>query len=404
MIPRKRIDIHWRDLLRGILFCGAPDAGDRARAQIESTWDTRNSLACLSVRSGFDALLSALSLPAGSEVLMSAVNIADMTLIIQAHGLVAVPVDIDMGKLDVPVAHLERATTPRTRVVLVAHLFGSRMPMQGIVKFCNKNKYLLIEDAAQAYTGDRWRGTVGADVSLFSLGPVKPATALGGAVLAFRDAGLCSRVRQVMAGWPLQSRGAYAARLLKYLAMAPFGHRRVFGAMAMLCRWCGTTHEALVSGVARGFAGDDFFRRIRQRPSAPLLRLMACRLAQGVQSSVLRRAKNSRQLQQLLGDVCVGALAAEHWHWLLPVRHADPEGLIRRLAARGYDATRQASSLGVVAAPPGALPAAEALRTFSQLVYLPAHEGMSAVDIERLAAAVNAFVPRIRSDARPSPA
>ena len=404
MIPRKRIDIGPRDLLRGLVYCVAAGDGAQTQAQIESTWDSRSNLACLSVRSGFDALLSTLALPAGSEVLMSAVNIADMALIIEAHGLVAVPVDIDMRTLEVSVADLERAATARTRAVLIAHLFGSRMPMQGILEFCNKNKYLLIEDAAQAYTGDGWRGEARADVSLFSFGPVKPATALGGAVLGFRDAALCERVREQMVRWPQQPRMVFAARLAKYLALAPFAYRGVFGLMALICRWLGTTHEGLVSGAARGFSGGNLFRLIQQRPSAPLLRLMQARISQGVQASVVLRAANSRRMLALLGSSCVGALAAEHWYWLFAIEHEDPEGLIQRLAARGFDATRHASSLGVVVAPKGALPAVDASRTFRNLVYLPAHEAMQPAEIERMAAAVAAFVPRVRSDATPSPA
>lgn len=404
MIPRKRIDISPRDLASGLMSCCAPGDSARVQAQIESTWSRRNNLACLSVRSGFDALLAALALPPGSEVLMSAVNIADMVRIVEAHGLIAVPVDVDMRTLEVPLAHLARAATPRTRVVLIAHLFGSRMPLRGISEFCNKNKYLLIEDAAQAYTGDDWRGEPGADVSLFSFGPVKPATALGGAVLSFRDAGLCARVRERMSAWPLQPRWNYALRLAKYALFAPFGHRRVYGALALLCRCLGTTHEALVSGAARGFTGGEFFSLIRQRPASPLLRLLRARIAQGVPASVMLRIRNSRQLQALLGNLCVGEAAAEHGHWIFPITHSDPQGLIRRLTARGFDATRQASTLGVIAAPRGAKPAAEAEQVFAQLVYLPAHEGMRAADIERMAAAVVAFVPRVRSDATPSPA
>lgn len=404
MIPRKRIDIDLRDLARGLTFCCVPGNAARDRAWIESQWDSRSNLACLSVRSGLDALLATLALPRGSEVLMSAVNISDMARIIEAHGLVAVPVDIDMRTLEVPVANLERAATARTRALLIAHLFGSRMPLQGIAEFCNKNKCLLIEDAAQAYTGDGWRGEARADVSLFSFGPVKPATALGGAVLSFRDPVLCTRVREYMARWPLQPRVAYALRLAKYIALVPLGHRLLFGAIAMVCRWCGTTHEALVAGAARGFDGGDFFRRIRQRPCAPLLRLMRLRIAQGVQASAVRRALNSRQLLALLSDCCVGGAATEHGHWIFPITHVDPPGLIRRLAARGFDATQHASSLDVVRPPAGRAAALEAELIFAQLVYLPAHERMSAREVERMAAAVAAFVPRVRSAATPSPA
>jgi len=78
---------------------------------------------CLSVRSGFDALLAALALPAGAEVLTSALTIRDMTRIIEAHGLVPVPVDLDMRRLAVRPEDLARAATPRTRAV---NGFGTR--------------------------------------------------------------------------------------------------------------------------------------------------------------------------------------------------------------------------------------------------------------------------------------
>ena len=395
MIPRKRIDIDWADLASGL--CGCILSGDAAklRHSIETAWDARANLVCLSVRSGLDALLAVLALPSGSEVLVSAVNIADMPRIIEAHGLVPVPVDLDLQTLQVSMQALQAARTPRTRAVLVAHLFGSRMPMQAISEFRNKNKYLLIEDGAQAYTGDLWRGEARADVSLFSFGPVKPATALGGAVLSFRDAALRDRVRAHMARWPLQARGAYFLRLLKYAALAPFAHPVLYGVLAALCRACGTTHEKLVSGAARGFAGGDFFTKIRRQPSPPLLQLLHRRLAQHEQTSALCRIERARQLQSLVGaQRCVGAHGAQHRHWIFPVTHDAGDALIRHLAEQGFDAAYSASSLGVVPAPPGAAPAVEAARTFARLLYLPAHEGMSAADVERLARAITAFEQR----------
>ena len=404
MIPRKRIDIGWADLASGMLGCVMPGNAVKLCSEIEAQWDARANLACLSVRSGFDALLTVLALPPGSEMLVSAVNIADMPRIIEAHGLTPVPVDLDMQTLAVSMASLERACTPRTRALLVAHLFGSRMPMQALVEFCNKNKCLLIEDCAQGYTGDAWRGERVADVSLFSFGPVKPATALGGAVLSFRDTALRDRVRAHMQRWPPQTRSAYALRLLKYVALAPFGNATAFGALAAMCRACGTTHEKLVSGAARGFAGGDFFGGIRRQSSPPLLRLLRRRLVQGEQASALRRMARSRQLQTLLGGglvagafgafgaiATIGTNAEQHRYWIFPVTHDEGDALIRHLAQQGFDAAYSASSLGVVAAPPGAAPAAEAARAFARLLYLPAHEGMSERDIEGLAQAIAAF-------------
>ena len=87
---RTRLDIGFRDLCYGLL--GSLTLGDRSaiQASLEHDWSDGNNdaLACLSVRSGFDLLLQALDLPAGSEVLYSAVTIPDMVQVAKSHGLV----------------------------------------------------------------------------------------------------------------------------------------------------------------------------------------------------------------------------------------------------------------------------------------------------------------------------
>ena len=396
MIPRKRIDIGWVDLAGGLLACVTPGDAARAAAKVESAWRTaRGNLACLSVRSGFDALLGVLQLPAGSEVLVSAVTIRDMTRIIEAHGLVAVPVDIDPRTLAVSRAELERALSPRSRMVLVAHLFGSRMPMREMVEFSNKNNLLLIEDCAQAYTGDGWRGDISSDVCLFSFGPIKTATALGGAVLTFRETALRDRVRAAMSAWPLQPRVSYCARLFKYAVLVLLGYRPCYTAFAHAMTLLRMDRERALAASVRGFAGGGFLMKIRRRPALPLLAMMHRRVRQGVQTSVGRRAERARQLAGLLAETSPtmerpGATALWHSHWVFPLMHPRADAFIAYLQSRGFDATRGASSMAVVSTH-GESRARKAEQLFAQLCYLPAHEGMSEQDVERLVAAVQAF-------------
>lgn len=392
MIPRKRIDIGWLDLAGGLLACITPGDAARAAAKVESAWHTaRANLACLSVRSGFDALLGVWQLPAGSEVLVSALTIRDMTRLIEAHGLAAVPVDVDTQTLAVTRAELERALTPRTRAVLIAHLYGSRMPMQDVVQFCRKHNLLLIEDGAQAYTGDGWRGDIASDVCLFSFGPIKTATALGGAIMTFRDDALRDQVRAAMAAWPLQSRAVYFARLLKYVLFVGLGYRPCYTLFVKALELLGIDHDRVLASAMHGFAGDDLLAGIRRRPSMPLLALMRRRITQGSQPSVARRVLRARQLAALLPFVQrPGAMASWHSHWVFPVLHPRADALIAHLQPRGFDATRGASSMTVVAAWGDArVMAAE--NAYAQLCYLPAHEGMSEGDVVRLAAAVREF-------------
>lgn len=367
--------------------CFMPQNPVAISRDIESHWDARGirgNLVCLSVRSGFDAFLSALQLPPGSEVLMSAVNIADMVRIVEDHGLVVVPVDLDPQTLEVTPETLARAWSPKVRIVLIAHLFGIRAPLSAVSAFCIKNNALLVEDCAQAYTGDSWRGDDASDLTLFSFGPVKTATALGGAILCFRDHALLERTRAQMAGWPVQPRSKYLSRLLKYTFILPFGFPAVFGFLALICRWFGASHESIVAGAVKGFSGDEFYAQLRQRPSSPLLILLKRRLAQGLSGSALIRAQRAESLRRLISGH-VGSQAGFRGHWLFPILHNKREALIHHLATQGFDAALRASSIDIIRAPAGRSHPAEMARVFESLVYIPAHEGMSEADIKRLA-------------------
>src|SRR5689334_4277182 len=134
MIPRGRPGIGWADLCVALAGCLSP--GDRA------AWEARAAAAfgagpccvsCLSVRSAWDLVCQAMAWPQGSEVILSAINLEDMLHIARHHGLVPVPIDVDPVTLAVDPAELESTVTGRTRAILVAHLFGSRMPLDEIV-------------------------------------------------------------------------------------------------------------------------------------------------------------------------------------------------------------------------------------------------------------------------------
>lgn len=149
MLPRGKIDVGWSDLLFGIGQCLRPRDRDEAQRRVEAIWSTTGeALACLSVRSGFDALLAALAYPPGSEVLMSALTIRDMVRIVEHHGLVPIPIDLDVETLSIRPEGLERAVGPRTKAMVVAHVFGSRMPLDDVIACARRHGLLVIEDCA----------------------------------------------------------------------------------------------------------------------------------------------------------------------------------------------------------------------------------------------------------------
>ncbi len=403
MQPRGVLDIGWADLAHGLWACARPGRRGRAQGRIEAAWTGEDDCLCtLSVRSGFETLLTALRLPAGAEVLTSALTIADMPRILTHHGLVPIPVDLDMDALRVDIAALQRAVTKHTQAILVAHVFGSRMPLDDVADFARHHDLMLVEDCAQAYTGPTYTGHRLSDVSMFSFGPIKTSTALGGAMLRVRDRSLLESMRLVQSRLPVQTRRAFVRKVVKYAGVKLVTRPTAFGLLARACRWLGADHDTVINQSLRGFAGPDFFSQIRQRPSYPLLVLLERRLRSFDVSRIERRRNTAAKARASMPTtVQVGARARCHSHWVFPVSSARPDALMRHLWAHGFDATRGRSSLAVVDPPLGhpELEATTSERAMARIVYLPVHPQVSAGDLARLGRLVTDFETGSRTEA-----
>jgi len=395
MIPRKRLDIAWSDLFFGIKGCFWQQNREEILNRFKSTkFFDDNNIVCFSVRSGFDLLLQVLALPKGSEILVSAITIRDMTRIIEHHGLVPVPIDLDMQTLSVKTESLESAINENTKAILVAHMFGSRMPLEALLSFAKRHKLLVIEDCAQAYIGYQYKGHPESDVSMFSFGPIKTDTALGGGILRFKERTLLEKVKTRQSGYPIQNRWQFLKRLGKYVILNSLSNPILFGILAAGCRLFGTSHDNLISQALRGFAGSDFFVRIRQQPSYPLLALLERRLKQFDSASIEQRIAVAHTIIELMPNIrLLGEKANNHSYWVFPIQVEQPDNLMRHLWQKGFDATRGASSLYVVKPPAHRHQwrPIEAQETMEKVLYLPVYPGVSVRDLKRLAYIVTHF-------------
>jgi perosamine synthetase len=389
MWPAKQLDIGWLDLAaaagNGLTHFGPAEAA----GALPHSWAGDSGLACLSVRSGFDLLLAALELPAGSEVLMSAVTIADMVRIVEHHGLTPVPLDLDLSTLAPRPEAIEAAITPRTRAILVAHLFGARVPLAPILEIARRHGLPVIEDLAQGFSGPDENGDPKSNVAMFSFGTIKTATALGGALLRIRDPELRIKMKRIAGDYPVQSRAAYLSRVLKYGLLKGATTWTGYTAIVGLLRAAGIDHDRLAAKVVRGFPADRLFERLRQQPSSPLVALLARRLREFDARRLRRRGERGRDLAaRLVGSFEVpGHAAAEHSHWIFPVLAADPKRLIERLARAGFHAT-QGRSMCTVASPEGRpeLRPINAERLLRCGVFLPVYPELPEAAFERLSA------------------
>ena len=354
-----------------------------------------NSLAfpCLSVRSGLTLLLETLGWPAESEVVFSALNIPDMAMVVRHHGLVPVPADLDLDTLAPNLDRLEEAITPRTKALLIAHLYGCMIDLDPIIDLARRHGLLVIEDCAEIYDGT-YPGHPEADISLFSFGPLKTATALAGGMVRVREADLLRRMRVVHDQWHRQSRWDYFRRITKYGFMRLCGEPYFYGAVRRAIELAVGDVDKMIHHSAKSFREDELIRRLRQQPSAPLLAVLQRRLRHYQRQRIERRTANGRLLAELLrGHVyCPGANVDRHNFWLFPAMVDDPDGAIAALAQSGFDVT-QASSMRAVDTPPGRshLDPAAARQALKKIILLPCYPEMPRREIERMASALIAW-------------
>lgn len=393
MWPRRRLDIGWMDLLAG--FAGLVRPSGRlptVREVVGANWvPVEEAFVTLSVRTGWDLFLEAAALPAGSEILVSNVTIPDMVRILERHGLVPVPVNVDARRLEIDAEALERLVTPRTRGVLVAHLFGCRMDMGPIVDVARRHGLFVVEDCAQAFVGREYVGHPASDCVLFSFGPIKTATALGGAVVRVRDAGLHAKMMALQDVRTVQSRMAFAKRLVKYAVFRGVSTPWLYGWLVRALKWRGIDYDRVLSNAAHSFGGDDaeFFVQIRRRLCGPLVRLLARRLQrfEPHDAAKLRRRRERGQelARRLPAGMVVGSENPTHTYWVLPLRVGNLEMLVEKLCEAGFDATGQSSLVVVGDTSAHEFAAGEVPSWLNGVVFLPSVETMLEREWQRLA-------------------
>lgn len=138
---------------------------------------------CVGLASGLDALIlafRALSIGEGDEVIVQANTYIASVMGVTINGATPVFVEPD-EQYGLDASKIEAAITPRTKAVLVVHLYGQACQMDEILRICQKYNLRLVEDCAQSH-GSRFdgkmTGTFG-DIGCFSFYPSKNLGAFG---------------------------------------------------------------------------------------------------------------------------------------------------------------------------------------------------------------------------------
>ena len=158
---------------------------------------------CVGVANGLDALtliLKAYGFGPGDEIIVPANTFIATLLAVSANGCTPVLVEPDWNTRLIDVNRIEAVVTPRTKAIMVVHLYGRAVEMEKVWDVAKRHNLKVIEDSAQAhgakYQGVRC-GNLG-DASGFSFYPGKNLGCLGdGGAVTTNDEELVTKIRAI---------------------------------------------------------------------------------------------------------------------------------------------------------------------------------------------------------------
>jgi len=156
---------------------------------------------CIAVNSataGLHLALEAIGLGLGDEVITTTHTFTATAEVVRYLGADVKLVDIDPKTLNIDIAAIEAAITPKTRAILPVHYAGLACDMLAILDIARRHGLRVIEDAAHALPTTLEKeliGTLGSDATVFSFYANKTMTTGEGGMLVTRNAELAKRAR-----------------------------------------------------------------------------------------------------------------------------------------------------------------------------------------------------------------
>ena len=158
-------------------------------ADYRSFLGVKHALACCNGTSAIFAALHAFGLRPGDEVLAPSATYWASVMPILWCGAVPIFCESEPQQLGLDPDDVERKITPRTRAMVVVHLWGMPSKMDRLLDIARRHNFKVFEDASHAH-GAKWRerlcGTLG-DAAVFSLQTNKLAPAGEGGILVTND-------------------------------------------------------------------------------------------------------------------------------------------------------------------------------------------------------------------------
>ena len=180
-------------------ICGDGCMTKACDRKIEEMTGVKRSLLTTSGTSALDMAAILTGVGPGDEVIMSSFTFSSTANAFALRGAQIVFVDIRPDTMNLDETRIERAITPRTKVLVPMHYAGVSCEMDAMMALARRHQLLVVEDAAQgvmsAYKGSAL-GAIG-QMGCFSFHETKNYSMGEGGALLFSDASFIERAEIV---------------------------------------------------------------------------------------------------------------------------------------------------------------------------------------------------------------
>lgn len=152
--------------------------------------------ACTSGSAAIHTAIAAIDPEPGDEIITTSITDMGALTPILYQGAIPRFVDVDPQTWNVTAATIAQCITPRTKAIIVTHLFGNPCDMTAIMELANAHGIPVIEDTAQGFMAThqgQYVGTIGA-IGCFSLQQGKHITTGEGGLVTTNDDHLARRM------------------------------------------------------------------------------------------------------------------------------------------------------------------------------------------------------------------
>ena len=196
---RDEIDTKIKDILDSGLYVQGK-YNDEFSFNFASFCGTKYSLG---VANGLDALnliIKAYGFKTGDEIIVPANTYIATILAISENGCVPVLVEPDINTYNINPDLIEEKITPKTKAIMVVHLYGQAVEMEKIWALAKKYNLKVFEDSAQAHGALYQNKRVGnlSDCSAFSFYPAKNLGCMGdGGAITTNDKEIFNKIKAI---------------------------------------------------------------------------------------------------------------------------------------------------------------------------------------------------------------